>query len=304
MRSFLILLGFLLLCLLVAAALNYPLYLLLSQSGEVRADRVLYRSAMVIAALGIWPVLRRLRLSDRASLGLADPWPRLRRTWASGFGYGVLILGVLAGGLVLLGVRPPRPLDAGLALTLGKAAVVALAAGVLIGLIEEVFFRGMLFSGIRRRHSWALAAGVTALFYAFLHFVRPTPPPPESALGWDSGFRMLAGALHKYATPGLYVDSFIALIAVGVFLALLRERTGGIALGMGMHAGWVFVIKLTKKATETDWQSPFAVLIGHYDGVIGWLAAGWIGVITVAVYWQGKRPPTAPGRRPVYRSSD
>ncbi len=100
---------------------------------------------------------------------------------------------------------------------------------------------------------------------------------------------MLSGALHKYATPELHYDSFIALFAVGLFLALVREHTGSIALGMGMHTGWVFVIKLTKKATETDWQSPYSTLIGHYDGVIGWLATGWIGVITLGVYWWSRR---------------
>lgn len=302
MRSFLILLGFLLFCLLLAAAINYPLYLLLSQFGEVRADRVLYRSAMLMAAIGIWPLLRRLRLNDRAGLGLGQSWPQIRWTWVRGFLYGVFILGILGGGLVLLGIRPLKPLDAALALMLAKTAVVALISGLLIGLIEEIFFRGILFGGLRRHYRWLVTALITSLFYAFLHFVRPTPPV-DLPIGWDTGFVMLAGALHKYASPGLYYDSFIALFMVGMFLALVRERSGGIALGMGMHAGWVFVIKLTKKATETDWQSPFAVLIGHYDGVIGWLAAGWIGVVALAVYWRGRRPPDASERRPVDRKS-
>lgn len=284
MRIFLALVGYLLLCLVVAAAINYPLYTLLSQFGEVRADRVLYRSAMLLAALGIWPLLRRLRLADRAGLGLAPAWPELRRTWARGVLYGLLILGLLAGALILLGARPLRPIDTELGLTLARTAVVAALSGVLIGLIEEIFFRGILFGGIRRHQPWLVAALVTAGFYAFLHFVRPTAPPLGLPVDWGSGFSMLAGALHKYATPERYYDSFIALFLVGLFLALVRERTGSIALGMGMHAGWVFVIKLTKKATETDLHSPYVGLIGHYDGVIGWLAAGWIGVLALGVF--------------------
>jgi membrane protease YdiL (CAAX protease family) len=285
MRTFSILLSYLLLCLVLAAALNYPLYRILTSFGEIGADRLLYRSAMLIAALGLWPLLRRLQLADRAGLGLAPPWPQLRGDWTRGVFYGLLILGPLAGTLILIGVRPLQPFDAGLGLALARTAAIAALAGILIGLIEEIFFRGILFAALRRRQPWLVAALLTASFYAFLHFVRPEAPPAGLSIDWGSGLNMLAGALHKYATPQLYLDSFVALFMAGLLLALVRESTGSIALGMGMHAGWVFAIRLTKEATEADWQSPYSGLIGHYDGVIGWLAAAWIAVITLGVYW-------------------
>jgi hypothetical protein len=76
------------------------------------------------------------------------------------------------------------------------------------------------------------------------------------------------------------LDSFVALILVGVFLGMVRERTGHIGWCIGLHAGWVFVIQVARYLTDGNDASPYAFLTGDYDGVIGWLAAGWLATLS------------------------
>jgi membrane protease YdiL (CAAX protease family) len=286
MRVFLIFVAFLLANLLLAAALLYPLHALLTLAFEVDPDRLLYRSAMLLALLGFWPLLRWLRLADRQALGLDRSWPQLRRELARGFVLGVIILAVLSTALVTTGVRQFEPWTPALGLSLAAVAVSALIGGLLIGVIEEVFFRGAMFEGIRRQRGPLLAALLTALLYAALHFMRPAAP--SGPLGWDSGFAMLAGSLWRYADFGAIADSFVALVTVGLFLALVRWKTGGIAIAIGLHAGWVWVIKLTKRATDFNPEAPAAALVGSYDHMTGWLAAAWL-LVLGAAYWRWGR---------------
>ena len=75
---------------------------------------------------------------------------------------------------------------------------------------------------------------------------------------------------------------------VGVFLALVREGTGHIGWCIGLHAGWVFVIQLTRRLTDGNPSSDLAFLTGDYDGIIGWLAMAWIGLLA-AGYWRWSR---------------
>jgi uncharacterized protein len=70
-----------------------------------------------------------------------------------------------------------------------------------------------------------------------------------------------------------------------VLLGLVRERTGRVAECIGLHAGWVFVIGLTRRLTEAVPDAGHTWLAGRYDGVIGVLA----GAVFLALAW-GWRP--------------
>jgi len=100
----------------------------------------------------------------------------------------------------------------------------------------------------------------------------------------DSGLRLLGDALDNFSNPLPVLDSFATLALVGLLLALVRRRTGAIAAGLGMHMGWVFVIKATIKLTRVNDDAPASILVGSYDGYTGWLVAGWAAVL-IAVAW-------------------
>jgi CAAX protease family protein len=92
-------------------------------------------------------------------------------------------------------------LDQGVAAAIPVVFLIAVAAPI----AEEIFFRGMLFGGLRKRLSTLPAAAISALVF---------------------------GALH--ATTG--VSAVPPLIIFGFVLALLYERTGSLVPGMLLHA--------------------------------------------------------------------
>lgn len=277
--------------LVLAAALHYPLYSLLSEWFMVRPDRLMYRSAMLFAAIGLWPFMHWLGLADRRAAGYDLPKGRFWVTLGKGWLTGILILLTLSLALSALQVRAPNfevPLD-----KIGKVALTGLIGGLLVGFIEETFFRGVMHTGLRRRLPLWATATLSSALYATLHFMRPPRMAASDAVDWTTGWQLLAGMFDRFADPLPLADSFAALFAVGVFLSLVRERTGNIALCIGLHAGWVLVIKLTLLLTTASANADLAFLSGSYDGIIGWLAAAWIGTLA----WAFQRYYPAKGRR-------
>ena len=85
--------------------------------------------------------------------------------------------------------------------------------------------------------------------------------------------------LSEYCNAG-----FIALAAAGVLLGMVRCATGHIGECIGMHAGWVLVIKVVRKTTELDDQSYWSFLVASYDDVIGVLAFIWFLLLAITYY--------------------
>ncbi len=271
---------FLLACLALAAWLSQPL--MATGWLALEPHRVMSRLAQLCILLGVWPLLLWLHLSDRDSLGYAIPGATLRRSVGLGWIVGVAILLALVLMLLGLGIRVPDPQPPAWSSVLSRA-VQALVGGLLIGLLEETFFRGALYSAVRRTSGVGAAMIWSALLYASVHFMKPGALP--EGMAFDA-----AGALWMFthALTDLFqwsnLDSLVALLCVGVFLAAVRERTGHLGWCIGLHAGWVFVIQMGRTLTDGDDASNFAFLVGDYDGTIGWLAAAWIGLLTL-LYW-------------------
>jgi len=279
---------YLLACYTLAALLCVPFGEYLVEVAGAPVHKIIGRGGLLLALIGLWPLLKTLQMANKESLGYGIPAAEFRLAMLKGFALGVLILACLAFALTALDIRvvPPGrepPL-------LIKVIAQGLLGGLAVGFIEETFFRGALFSAVRRRGGGAVAAIVLpSLLFAALHFLKPQPIPADTELTLATTLISLGGAF-----PALFqlenLDSFIALFLVGAFLGLVRHRTGHIAWCIGLHAGWVLVIRLLHKYTGVDPNAPLNYLVGHYDGVIGWLAAGWIGVLALGIgLWPRRR---------------
>ena len=286
MRTTAIFFAYLFLCLALAALLTYPVM----QTGWVdyEPQRVMGRIAQVCILLGLWPFLKRMGFDNRVALGYGVQRREFVQAMARGWMSGVLILLLLALALFVLGVRvPDLPADGLLAEILEKAAA-ALIGGLLIGLLEETFFRGALFGAVRSRNGLRSAVFWSATLYALLHFMKPHGLPDGVAFDW-SGVGIMFIEVFTDVAQWRHLDSMLALFLVGVFLAFVRERTGHIGWCIGLHAGWVFVIQVSRRLSDGNDASNLAFLAGDYDGVIGWLAAAWIGLRAWA-YWRWSAP--------------
>lgn len=295
MRSFGSILLLFAVSLLAAAALAYPVWLLIGLIDDQPIHRILHRLAMVAAIVGMVWLVRRWGLTDRVSAGFGLP----RRTFWKQIGTGLLLGAVIIAPLLLslhwLDVRTADPkveITAGL---VAKALMKGLLTGLIVSFIEELFFRGYLFTAIQRESGRLLAIVLPSLLYASVHFLDGRLRVPRGEIEWDSGFTVLGRMFLAYNDPLQILDSFLSLFAVGVLLAMARARSGAIALCIGMHAAWVCLLYFYEVTTQFNPDSSAGWLVGSYDNVIGWGTMAWMGLMAGA-YWFAARKTAATGR--------
>jgi membrane protease YdiL (CAAX protease family) len=302
MRSFFWFIGLIALGFAVIAVLAYPAWLLVYPAFGFPFHRVASRVGYLVLAAGLYPLLKRLALDNRASLGYGLPMRAFGREFliALALGIGTMLPVVLimkALGLIELNrdMQPALGLFAGLAWR-------GFATGVAVSLGEETFTRGAMFSGIARDSGPRAAIGLTALVYASLHFLGKVRIP-AAAVHWGSGFDWVSSSLQAFAHPLAIADAFLALAAVGAILGVVRLLTGHIAACIGLHAGWVWVITLLRELSTPNRANPNSWLLSNFDGVVGWLVLGWAIVIGCAISWfyarrtTGRIPPARGGLR-------
>jgi membrane protease YdiL (CAAX protease family) len=289
MRSFAIFLALIALALAGIAAFAYPAWLATQAMGlDFKFHRVASRIAMLTFLAGFVFVAKRLRVTDRASLGYSLPAPAFAAELAKAFVLGaVLMLPVLAT-MVALDMRELKP---GLALGAAdwaRIVCMGLATGLVVAFIEETALRGVMHSAIARESGAIAAIVLVSLIYAATHFLGKARIPPDQ-IGPGSGLDMLSRLLAAFANPAGIADAFLCLAAVGVLLGVVRHLTGNVAACIGLHASWVAIIYAVRETSVRRETGPVAWLMSDYDGFIGWMVLAWTAVIGVALWWWYRR---------------
>ena len=270
------------------AGLTYPAWLLLHPHFDFPFHRIGERIGMLAFLVGFLLVARRLRLADRGSLGYGAPAGLFLRELCIGLVLGVLTMSAVAASMAALGL-----LDFQRGAGYGAGAIATLiakrlASGLAVALIEETALRGAMYTGIQREAGTAAAIVLTSIVYSWTHFLGSYHIPAAQVSAW-SGVALLHGTLQSFDHPLGIADAFLCLTAVGVVLALVRAITGNIAAGMGLHAGWVWVMLVVHELSRPNQASPLGFLISRHDGFTGWLVLGWTVVLGVGL-WLFYRP--------------
>ena len=293
MRSFAIYLGLIALGFAGIALLGYPDWLLVSPLlDNPKFSRVASRVGMLVLLVGFVFVARRLRVADRQSLGFGLPGGTFVRETAVAVLIGTLLMLPVVATMALLDMREIKPgIEFGASMVL-KLALVGLASGLVVALIEETFLRGAMQTAITRESGAAIAIALTSVLYAAFHFVAGKYRVAPEDVHFGSGLDMLAKVLESFSNPLGILDSFLCLAAVGVLLGLIRWLTGNIAACIGLHAGWVMVIFVVRETSIPNAESGAAWLMGEYDGFIGWMVLGWTLVIGWILHrWYSRKAP-------------
>ncbi len=283
MRAFLYFLGLFVIAFGFVALFAYPAWLLLHPHFDFPFHRIGERIGMVGLLAGFVLVARRLGLADRVSLGYGAPRREFLRELLLGLALGVATMLAVVGIMVALGLLDWRP-DARLAVgALAKLVLARLASGLAVALIEETFIRGALFTAIQRESGTRLAIVLTSILYSASHFFGKVRIPPDQVTAW-SGVDLIAGTLHTFSDPLGIADAFLCLAAVGVVLAVVRAITGNIAAGLGLHAGWVWIMLVAHELSQPVEAAPLRFLLSRFDGFVGWLVLGWTTLMGVALW--------------------
>ena len=288
MRAFFLFVGLILLALFLSAAVNYPLYNLLQDSTDKGPEKLITIVGKLFAIPGFIWILYCLGIANKRDLGYQLNKPAFLAELLRGLAMGLALLGLLAIVLSFLEIRPVRSWDE-IAPELGKTLLVALITGLIIGFIEETFFRGGLFAGIRKSHGFWTTAILSSVFYAWMHFINPPGLPAGESASFANSFWILSHTFDDYLKGGIW-DGFIALFLLGMYLSLIRERTGNIAYVIGVHAGMVAVIKGFKDIAPTNHGSDLIWLISDYDRTIGLLSAAGMAIHFFVTFYTWRKP--------------
>jgi hypothetical protein len=289
MRAFARFLGAILIAGLIGAAIAYPAYELTSRFASWPFHRVASRIAMLVLVVTLAWTCRHMRLNTKRDFGYGLPWARfltLCLLWGT---VGVATAGVGAAFLLSTHLRIGVSYAPSMFLT-------ALGSGIAVALIEETVFRGVMHTAIERESGPWMAALLTAPLFAVLHFVAKVRIAPQD-LGWGSGFDLLLLSFAPLGHPTLVLDVFLSWLTVGLILSLTRVLTGNIAVAIGLHAGWVVVLRMLQLCTVGGSSPAYSHWVSHFDGLLGLWLLPW-GVGLAAVLWltrAGWVPPARAG---------
>jgi membrane protease YdiL (CAAX protease family) len=236
-------------------------------------ERILSRLVMVFSLVAMAAFVR-FRGPDLETYGLSGARWSWKHLW-TGFAAGILTLGLLTLAELPMGGRALH-LNLPAFWKLFYKPLEYLASALLIGLIEEFFFRAFIFQSLRKR--WAIPASLLAAnaLYAVVHFFKggnypvPAQPSPADAL------KIILHLGDAFLKPGEIWPSFVGLLLFGLILSYAYLKTGSLAMSIGLHAGCVFFLKMDNWFVASV-PGASSLLFGDknlYSGLLGWLFLG------------------------------
>jgi len=284
MRAFALFLGLMIAALAAIGVFTYPAWLLLHPHFDFPFHRIGARIGMLALLVGFILVARRAGLADKQSLGYGLRRPLFLREMLLGLALGVITMVAVVGFMTALHLLDWTEATAVSGAEITKTIFKRLLSGIAVGLIEETFLRGAMFTAINRESGTRAAILLTAIIYSATHFFASYHIEADQVTS-SSGLTLLAGTLHAFANPLAIADAFLCLFAVGVVLAMIRAKTGNIAACLGLHAGWVWVILSVHEVTKPIRDQPLSFLLSQFDGFIGWLVLAWVAIMGVGLNW-------------------
>jgi len=295
-RAFARFVGAILIAGLIGAALAYPAYELTSKFAGWPFHRVASRIAMLALVFTLVITCRRMRLETKRDFGYGLPWRRFLTLCLLWGAVGVATAGVGAAFLLATHLRVTASDFIPTGLNVARMLLTAVGSGIAVALIEETVFRGVMHTAIERESGPWMAALLTAPLFAVLHFVAKVRIAPQD-VGWGSGFNLLLLSFAPLGHPALVLDVFLSWLTVGLILSLTRALTGNIAVAIGLHAGWVVVLRMLQLCTVGGNSPAYSAWVSHFDGLLGLWLLPW-GVSVAAALWltrAGWVPPARAG---------
>lgn len=149
----------------------------------------------------------------------------------------------------------------------------ALITAIMLAVVKEWLFRGVLLGIFLRALHPAAAITMVSLIYALIHFFLPTGAiQVDDPCSADAGFEMLSLVGQHLINPREFAFGFVSLTAIGLILAYARYRTASLWLPIGLHIGWIFSHRSLQQITEFNPDHPpLSRLVLGPDGISGLL---------------------------------
>jgi membrane protease YdiL (CAAX protease family) len=244
--------------------------------------QIITRSTQLFLVLSIFPAMVYLKIK-KEELGFA-PRSVFFKQLLQGFWLGFMTLMPVFIVLYTLRINVIDETHTWTVELLARDMSISLLLALIISLIEEPLFRGILLAGLNKKLPVMVAILISSTYYAALHFLSSKTDIPVQDISLFSGFKLLGEAVGNLLNPEI-LSAFFALLMVGIFLGVLRTQVkASLGLCIGCHTCWVWQIKMSKKLFNTDFSSEYLYLVNSYDGVIGPLVTGWLMLAIVGYF--------------------
>jgi len=250
--------------------------------GQLPLSKIITKSTQLFLVLSIFPAMAYLKF-NKGDLGFAAKSVFIKQVML-GFGLGFATLMPVFIVQYALGINI---IDESQQWTIGlvaKKMLISLLLALLISMIEEPLFRGILFAGLKKKLPVISAILISSTYYAALHFLNSKTEIPFQQVHFSSGFPLLGEAFANLLNPEI-LSAFLALLMVGIFLGTLRAQVKeSLGLCIGCHTCWVWQIKMSKNLFNTDYGSEYLYLVSSYDGVVGPLVTVWLSLAIIGYF--------------------
>ena len=208
-------------------------------------DRSRWFCVLLILPFLFW----RCRITSYPAAGFIRPFPKTAATW---FAYGIGMIAIIYASSAAFGAIQLKSdaSAAGFVSNLGNAML----AGILVGLLEEIVFRGLVFRMFYTALKPLPAIILSSVFFAILHFKASAEAftntsPQEIGLyeGFHTAWAMMAALVTEFDFTYL-----ASIFLVGVLLHQVFLLTSNLWASAALHAGWVFTIKAVGGGFETS----------------------------------------------------
>ena len=223
--------------------------------------KIFRRCVSIAAVASLWFCAHRLERRPVRSYGLTATGPAARRQVLAGLGLGAACCALVVAVGFMSQVYHVDLIDD--QARLWRVALTFAPIALLVGLIEELVFRGFILQHLLPTSSRIAVAASSAL-YSVVH-VR--------SLAWSA-----AGALE-----------LVGLGLLGTVLALCYLRTGQLYLAIGLHAALAYGARMGKLVIDFP-EPPLAWLFGTsrvINGAVSWAALLAVGGLIA--WWRPNR---------------
>lgn len=257
---------------------NYPCELsqyLAKKRVDIFYDRL--RWAPIVVALPF--ILRACGLLSLRNLGISFDAASLKKFcgfWIFGF-CAVAVITAVQVGVCGASVRPDADFF--------SIIISALAGSVILGILEEVVFRGLLMRSVYTAFGALSGMVLSSLFFAYKHFKTPYDlfkyfPDNGHSAHWYSGFQSfyfdtIAIAYNFEIVP------FLSLFVFGMVLCMLYVKTKSLLSPIAFHSGAIFLMMIYSKGFSLSGQN-CEFWLGNQ-----WITNGCLGLAALSAAFVG-----------------
>ena len=265
---------------LISSLLFTILYMQFDEQPILALNKAIKYGAILLCGIFIIPALKLLKINDRRLLGYSEPRVLFLFHIMKGFLLSILLMMPLIFLYDYLEIRIINNINLIVFDTsFLRILIYTVSISLIISIIEESYFRGIMIEKKNNIVTLSLIIGFSSLIYSLFHFIK-IPLIIDENIFWYTGLIELLYTLTHFFR-NIYLDSAMTLFIFGILLGIIRVRRQSISYCIGMHAGFIFLIKTFKQNSSVNYNSTYNSFLSSHDQFTGNLATMWIFIILI-----------------------